>query len=378
MQGTKAMDGWRTRAMAALAMVIVVAASACGGSATSVGTPAGSAPGSAGTSPAATDGTTEAPSGTSAPGSPARSAPKPSAGCGTSKVRAVDAETHTLPINGTERFYLLTTPAAHDGAKPLPLVLDFHGLSEGAQVHTKMSNFGELAEREGFVVVFPNGQGVPLHWDANIDHQPNDDLTFVDAMLDQLGADLCLDTSRVYATGLSYGAIMTSFLLCNRADRFAAAAPVAGLQMPKRCTPSRRVPILTFHGTADPILKFDGTVGDLAGVMKGNPPGAVTSSTVPPDLNGPGYPANVAAWAKANGCGDTPTDTKITESVVHRVYPCPAGADVEFDIILGGGHAWPGSEFSRSIERIVGPTTFEIDATAEAWKFFQRFALPAG
>ena len=168
---------------------------------------------------------------------------------------------------------------------------------------------------------------------------------------------------------------MTSFLLCNRSDKFAAVAPVAGLQVPDNCSPKRRVPILTFHGTADPILKFDGTVD--VGAIFGKKDGAATTTTVPADLNGPGYPAHVAEWAKKNGCEDKATDTKITESVIHRVYSCPEGADVEFDIIVGGGHAWPGSDFSKSIESIVGLTTFEIDASVEAWKFFKRFHLPA-
>jgi polyhydroxybutyrate depolymerase len=313
---------------------------------------------------------------TTVPAAPAKAtgAPKPSAGCGTSTVRALDAEKRTMDVGGTERFYLLTTPTAHDGTKPLPLVLDFHGLAEGAQVHTAMSDFGTLAKKEGFVVAFPNGTGQPVKWDANTKSNPNHDVEYVDQLLDQLGAQLCIDTSRVYATGLSYGAIMSSFLTCVRADRFAAVAPVAGLTMPADCTPSRPMPALTFHGTADPILKFNGGV-DL-GSIGGGSADAPTTTRPPADLNGPGYPAAVAAWAARNGCKPDATDTKVTENVIHRVYDCPASAPVEFYIVLGGGHAWPGSEFSKSIEKVVGPTTSDISATELAWKFFQRFQLP--
>jgi polyhydroxybutyrate depolymerase len=305
----------------------------------------------------------------------------PSKGCGTSTAGASDQEQHNLTVAGVDRFYLLTTPAKHDGRTPLPLVVDFHGLSEGAQIHAKMTGFGALAQKQGFVVVFPNGTGTPVRWDANTTSNPNHDVEYVDRMLDEIGTNLCIDTSRVYATGLSYGAIMSSFLTCTRANRFAAVAPVAGITVPPdNCTPSRPMPVLSFHGTADPILNFNGGLGDsLSGILKGKVEEAATTPTTakPADLNGPGYPAAVKAWAARNGCGPDPVDTKVTDAVIHRVYPCPAGADVEFYIIVGGGHSWPGSEFSRSIGNIVGPTTFDVNATELAWQFFQRFQLPA-
>ena len=79
-------------------------------------------------------------------------------------------------------------PGAHDGNKPLPLVIDFHGLSEGAVVHTLMSAFSPVAEREGFVVAFPQGQVDPVRWESSpgttFMGDPNSDLTFVDDMID--------------------------------------------------------------------------------------------------------------------------------------------------------------------------------------------------
>jgi polyhydroxybutyrate depolymerase len=186
-----------------------------------------------------------------------------------------------------------------------------------------------------------------------------------------LGQELCLDERRVYATGLSYGAFMTSLVTCALADRFAAVAPVAGIRLTDPCSQSRDVPIVTFHGTDDQIGLFNGGFGSL-------PFGATTSAAAPAaaDLNGPGTPAYVAGWAARNGCDPTPTDTQTSEEVIHRVYDCPVGADVEFYIVLGGGHTWPGSEFSRVIEPIVGHTTFDIHASEVAWAFFEQFQLP--
>jgi polyhydroxybutyrate depolymerase len=294
-------------------------------------------------------------------------APIPSAGCGTSTQGAVTAEPRTVDVNGLERTYLLTVPTAHDGDEPLPLVVDFHGYGEGAQIHTSMSEMAPIAEREGFVVVYPQGRGSPAFWQVNI-AGPNPDLDFTDVLLDEVEADLCLDLTRVYVEGLSNGAFMTSTLGCVRADRFAAIAPVAGAQHPTGCNPSRRVPMLAFHGTADPILFFNGGGGPIGGTT--------TSTLVPPDLHGPGYPANVAAWAAANGCDPDDTDTNVTDEVIHRVYDCPDEADVEFFIVLDGGHAWPGSAFSAAIASIVGYTTMDIHASEEAWAFFEHFHLP--
>ena len=237
-----------------------------------------------------------------------------------------------------------------------------------------MSDFGTLAKAEGFIVAFPNGTGDPVKWDANPASDPNQDLAYFDQLLEQLETDLCIDTSRIYVTGLSYGAIMTSFLTCERADDFAAVAPVAGITVPDGgCDPSRPMPVITFHGTADPILKFNGGV-DL-GAISGGEEGAAPT-TVPADLSGPGYPAAVQAWAERNGCDATPTDTDIAPDVIHRVYDCPTDAAVEFYIVVGGGHAWPGSAFSASIETIVGPTTTTIAASDLIWQFFERFQLP--
>lgn len=301
--------------------------------------------------------------------------PVRSAGCGTSEVGAVEEERRTLEVGGVERWYLLTTPGAHDGETPLPLVLDFHGLAEGAEIHAGMTQYSALAAEEGFVVAFPHGTGEPVRWDVRVD-PANADLAYTGALLDALGADLCLDTSRVYATGLSNGAMMTSAVACALGDRVAAVAPIAGVMDPAGCAPPRPVPVLALHGTADPILGFNGGVGTIPGLLGDE--SAPTTTAPPVDLDGEGYPAAVAGWAERNGCQPEPTDEDLegtTDRIVHRTYDCPDGADTEFYVVEGGGHSWPGSEFSRSIVDTVGHTTFDVDASRLGWEFFQRFSL---
>ena len=313
--------------------------------------------------------TTAAPSSADAP-------PRPSPGCAAPATDEVTSMRVDLTVASQERWYLLTTPPPT--TDPLPLVVDLHGLMEGAEIHSIMTQFGPMAQREGFVVAFPHGSGDPVRWDADPASSPNDDVEFLDTMIEQLGEQRCIDEARVYATGLSYGAIMTTFLGCERSDTFAAIAPIDGITIPAGCDPSRPVPMLSSHGTEDPILLFNGGYGDIGGLVGGGEPPMATTAPVdaPADLDGPGYPATVAEWAELNGCKGEFSDTDVSDTVAHRVYDCPTDAAVEFYIVEGGGHSWPSSEFSAAIESMVGPTTFDIDATDLAWRFFQRFSLP--
>ncbi|HET8620939.1 MAG TPA: PHB depolymerase family esterase [Acidimicrobiales bacterium] len=301
----------------------------------------------------------------------------PSAGCdGAGAQPRADLVEASLDIRGVARRYLLSAPATGEGDAPLPLVLDFHGLAEGADVHAGMTQLGPLGVEEGFVTVFPHGTGNPVLWDVGTDPAANADLAYVGALLDRVESERCVDTSRVYATGLSYGAMMASTVACTMADRVAAVAPIAGLALPEPCEPARPVPVLTVHGTADPILLFNGGIGTgVLGAALGGAEAAPTT-TAPPDLDGAGYPDTVRRWAELDGCEvSSATDERVSDEVIRRTFDCPEDAPVEFLIVEGGGHSWPSSEFSRSIESVVGPTTTDIDASAEAWRFFQRFAL---
>jgi len=360
----------RTMGMAVAALALLLAA--CGGSSDGKAAPAASGAGSESTTSGASAATTTTTEPATAPGAAVAS---PGCTAGT-KPTPVTEQKQTVDVAGTQRWYLLTAPKAADDAKPQPLIVDYHGLSEGAVIHTKMSGFSALAEKDGFVVAFPQGLGTPVGWSAAIGKDSHGDQAFTTALLDQIEQTHCIDTSRVYAAGLSNGAFMASSVACTHADRFAAVAPVAGAQALTPCAAKRPVPLLTFHGTSDPILLFNGGVdGDYLGnVLAGKP---VVQKDRPYDVNGPGYPQAVADWATRNGCAAKHTDTKVTAHVIHRVYSCPAGADVELYIIIGGGHAWPGSAFSAAAAKIVGPTTMEIDASSLIWTFFQRFQLPA-
>ena len=274
----------------------------------------------------------------------------PSGGCGTSTV-APGTQQIDFTFEGDDRFYVRRVPPAHDGTTPVPVVFDFHGLSEGSAIHQTHSQFGPHGDANGFVTIFPQarGTGLDVAWSTGI---TSVDVAMFGEMLDQLEADLCIDTNRVFVTGLSQGGFMTSAIACVYADRVAAIAPVAGLRNPTGCDPSRPIPVLNFHGTADSFVSY----GPIPGIA--------------------------AAWAARNDClaGD-PTVAHVgsddTASVDHLAHRCPAHAPVQTYRVTGGGHSWPGSLFSRQIEVVVGYTTFVIDATALIWEFFAEHPMPA-
>jgi polyhydroxybutyrate depolymerase len=320
----------------------------------------------------------------------ATGAPVPSSGCQSPQPPSVTNQRQDIEVGGTPRWYLLTTPApatpsptkatkATKAPAPRPLVVDIHGLAEGAVIHAQTSQFGVLGQKDGFVVVFPNGTGSPVQWNTSTRANPNPDLDFLTAMLNQVEASQCIDTSRVYASGFSDGAFMVSTVACTMSGRFAAIAAVSGLQLQSPCHTTRRVPILTFHGTADPILFFNGGIGigtlNRALGQGGSGGSSTTTTTQPAKLHGSGYPATVRAWAVKDGCSPRSTDTKVASQIILRTYTCPRGTAVKFFIILGGGHAWPGSKFSQSIASITGFTTFQINATNQIWAFFRQFRL---
>jgi polyhydroxybutyrate depolymerase len=299
-----------------------------------------------------------------------------SAGCGGQGAVAPGEEKVTTTSGGAERWYFRHVPPAYDGTRPTPVVLDLHGYSEGAQVHTMMSNLGAFGDEQDFITVTPQGTAEPIpRWDTNFD---SPDYAFIGDLLDEVSETLCVDERRVFVTGLSNGAFMTSALVCNFADRIAAAAPVAGIRAIDGCDPSRPVPVAAFHGTADDFVSYDGGFGSGAARLPAPDGSARPLSETPPASrppDGPSIPETTTAWAKRNGCETKPTEERISPDTVVMSFDCPDGADVLLYTVEGGGHSWPGSEFSKQVASVVGKTTDTISANQLMWEFFQAHPL---
>ncbi len=328
------------------------------------------------------------PSSTTKPGSTATPAKAPdpasvpaakSAGCGAAATGVTAGQSKpTMTSSGESRWYYQDVPSAHDGTTPVPLVLDFHGYSEGADVHLQMSQLTKLGATEGFVTLTPMGTGPVPRWDAALGSK---DVTFTGEMLDAVEENLCIDTNRVFVTGLSNGAFMTSAIACALGDRVAAVAPVAGVRDIADCAPERPVPVVAFHGTADGFVSFNGGLGEEAlDLPAPDGSGKTLRDTLTPDQLSErsatdAVPAIMAAWAKRNGCAADTTEKQVAADVVEVSYECEPGDDAVLYRVEGGGHSWPGSPFSQSIVSIVGPTTMNINANEIMWDYFMAHPL---
>ena len=301
-------------------------------------------------SPAATN--APAPSSTAPPAQ----ATKPGNGCGQTVPTGVvlgRTTVRTVTSGAIERSYRLHLPPNLSMTKPTAVVLNFHGLGSNALQQESYSGLVPVSDREGFILVTPDGTGTTRAWAALASIPTGvDDVLFTKDLLDRVQTDLCVDTARVYSTGMSNGAFMSSRLACVLSDRIAAAAPVAGLSFPlEPC--GKPVPILAFHGTVDRTVPFE--AGLIFGVL--------------PYAGARNYASD---WATFNRCAATPEVITVSESVTRETYPKCSGADVSLFVIKGGGHTWPGA--SVEIGR-PGETTKEISAAEEIWKFFAAHPL---
>ncbi len=262
-----------------------------------------------------------------------------------------------LMMNGAQRTYVLHVPP---GDRPNGLVINLHGAGMTGQAQAAATNYNGVADQFGLAVVYPDG--IDMSWAdgrgaSTPDRTGVDDVGFLVALADQITRDYGVPPGRVFATGMSAGAFMAERLACQRADVVSAIAAVAGtLGSAVPCGPSRPVSVLQVHGTADPVVPFNG--GPMVG--RGGPSDVVAA------------PAMADRWRTMNGCpgapgaGDLPPAGDGTGVRLLTAAGCGAGTEVQFVEVDGGGHTWPGGASSPS----AGPTTRAYDASFASAQFF--------
>jgi polyhydroxybutyrate depolymerase len=296
---------------------------------------------------------------------------------------AAEAIKEKITVNGVEREYYFYKPAkSFPGSRPLLFVL--HGGTGSADQMLYKSKSGELtrlAEKEGFLVVYPNGTpdepgSKKHHWNDGRDltrwrsfNIKSDDLLFFEAMIDLLIRREGADPKRVYAVGISNGGMMSLRLALDLPSRFAAVCSIAA-NLPvnlKDRQVSTPVSILIMNGTDDKLMPYKG--GYIIGQKD---MGQVISA-----------PETVLFWAKANGCQQEPATTLLPDvqpddgtKVTRFNYPnCLKGTEVVFYSMEKGGHTWPNGE-QYLPERVIGKVSRDLDANQTLWDFFKTKSKP--
>ncbi len=267
-----------------------------------------------------------------------------------------------LEVDNLRRNYWLHIPHSYDSGQPTPLVLAFHGrLGTGKQME-KLTNLSGLAEKRGFMVAYPNGVGRSWnagHGTGKAEAQGVDDVKFIGRLIDSLRQTLNLDARRVYATGFSNGALLVHRLACGLSEKIAAIAAVAGTiapQIGRTCHPNRPVAVLQIHGTADPIVPWEG------GLTQG---GGFVESVA----------ATIAGWVARDECAAQPEVLDIGGGVIRASYrPCAKAARVILYRVEGGGHTWPGG-YQYLPKKVIGGTNRSWDASEAIWDFFLRHPM---
>jgi len=279
------------------------------------------------------------------------------------------SSTLTLNMGGLARTVIVHTPTGYTGTTKVPLVLNMHGSGSTASEQELLSGMDAESDLAGFIVAYPqalipsgtgfdwNVPGVPLRTGAHPPKNPPDDVAFLSDLVAALEGRYCVNTARVYSTGFSGGARMTSQLACDDSNIFAAVAPVSGLRRPSPCPTVRAVPVISFHGTADPIDPYQG---------HGQP---YWTYSVPQAARG---------WAVQDACSTRSiTSRPATGVILTRYAACPSHrTEVELYSIVGEGHEWPGGPaLGPRIARVLGPQSNAVNANALMWAFFSSRKL---
>lgn len=275
----------------------------------------------------------------------------------------------TYRLQGVDRTAVLHIPDGATG-RPAPLVIVMHGSGDDGANFQRSSGFDTAADRENFITVYPDG--IDGAWNIRRDRPMRngklvDDIGFFRAMIDDLVSRGLADHQRIYATGFSFGALMTYTLACAFPDRIAAIAPVASAMNESQiadCEPGHPTPIMMVNGTSDDVQRYDGYIRSFGRLLS--------------------VPETTEYWRRANEC--TGVDVQpvphinphdLTRASLAEWSGCKAGTGVQLYRIETGGHCWPRLASPGDSNQVDGPRfggcSNDIETATEAWNFFKRY-----
>jgi polyhydroxybutyrate depolymerase len=295
--------------------------------------------------------------------------------CGTLKTRPVSdspgSVTEHIKIGTTNRSYQLFVPTEANKDRAMPLVLVLHATFGSGREMEKVTGFSELANREGFVVVYPNGRGLfgfLRHWNAGFCcgramQKDWNDTGFLLELIQTLTKQLPVDPQRIYLMGFSNGGMLAHRFATEHPEKLAAvtlAAAAVGARWKKKGSmqtfspPSQLVPVLIIHAQDDEMIPLEG---------------GQSLSRADVEFLGPKDAAEF--WCASNGCHPTPTEHyRTSEGEWTRWSQCGEGAEVALFVIDQGGHGWPKRQSDPQWEEA------NSDWAQVAWQFMSRFKRP--
>ncbi|MHC5599099.1 MAG: extracellular catalytic domain type 1 short-chain-length polyhydroxyalkanoate depolymerase [Nostoc sp.] len=261
-----------------------------------------------------------------------------------------------LQNQGKLRTYYFYTPKSYNPDRPMPLVLVFHGDDGSGRSISNVTRFNELADKKGFIVVYPDG--INQKWSLRGNAQGRvDDVLFVSALLDHLKQQMNIDSHKVYATGFSRGGILTQALACKLPNKIAGFASVAGslpVRLKPNCQPQTPISMLMINGTNDRDVLYEGDDHTQRGAL-------VSISDM------------VDFWRSHDQCTSSNGSLQFSEDKVKTsLYKaCSGNSEVWELAVVNGGHFWPGgSSTDESLNKF--NAKLGLNASETIWNFFQR------
>jgi len=268
----------------------------------------------------------------------------------------------SFSYDGLERSYILYIPESYSENTPTPLVLNLHGYSSNAGQQMIYSDFYNIADIEGFILIHPEGTtdfNDFQFWDIGAFNINNiDDVGFLSLLIDTIALEYNINLDRVYSVGMSNGGFMSYLLACELSDKIAAIASVTGSMTTDQiisCNPNRPIPVMQIHGTADPTVLYNGNTG-IESINE-----------------------VISYWVNFNNCNPEPIFNNIPDinlidlcTAEHYIYNNGTNdSSVELYKIINGGHTWPGA----AISLLGNNTNQDFNASQKIWEFFNKYDI---
>ncbi|PIR43469.1 hypothetical protein COV24_02600 [candidate division WWE3 bacterium CG10_big_fil_rev_8_21_14_0_10_32_10] len=265
-----------------------------------------------------------------------------------------------LIVDNLTRTYLIHEPKNLVRDEPVPLLIALHGAFSNARMEANVSGLTEKSDKEGFLVVYPNGSGLfgnyLLSWNAGnccgyAKERNINDVKFIKNVINDVESTYNIDKNKVFVVGISNGGMLTYKIGCELSDIVKGIGVVAGALNTKSCNPKNNVPVIVFHGTEDKSVLYNGGVPERFGSKRKDT--SVNDS--------------ISFWVKNNNCSSVPV-VKKTANVELKKYLCEKNkADVFLYTIIGGGHEWPGG---KKPSFLISKPDQSISSVDVMWDFF--------